>query len=93
MAADRLYLSGPASHGRAGGGIAHCAASTLITGSGWGKRPGVSDDDVAARAALRDLVRDGCDATPWPACATTARPPVPPEGVSRYAGWVAELAG
>jgi hypothetical protein len=36
----------------------HCAASTSISGSGWGKRPGVSDDDVAARTALRDLVRD-----------------------------------
>ena len=76
------------------GGIAHCAASTSITGSGWGKRPGVSDDDVAARAALHDLVRDGYDATPWPACATTARPPVPPRGrqplcrVGRRAGRV-----
>jgi SAM-dependent methyltransferase len=56
--------------------------------------PVMDSDDVAGRARQRDLVRRGYDAISvayrsddGEAAASSA------EGVSRYAGWVAELAG
>jgi hypothetical protein len=50
-------------------------------------------DDVAARAAQRDLVRRGYDAISLAYRSDDGQAASPSAGdVSRYAGWIAELA-
>lgn len=58
------------------------------------KMPVMDRDDVAGRARQRDLARRGYDAISLAYCSDDSNAaPSSAEDVSRYAGWVVELAG
>jgi SAM-dependent methyltransferase len=70
----------------------HCADRHLL--ADVGQDSGMEPDEVAARARQRDLVRRGYDAVSLVYRSDDgAAPPSSAENISRYAGWVDELAG